>query len=432
MTNRIPRLGALSLVIVGALVHFPQAASAQSLADRIGRAPAGRLQFSFAARPGSCGDGRSFIHWSSSTYGSNEYVSFDSNREGCAAGPVRVVLDRAGSEVVGLSAFVGPQRVSDGATDLGLVSAREGAGWLMHLAATNEGRAGRDALLPAMIADSVDNSDELLAIAKDATRPRDVRRSAMNWIPRESEDVPAVSGRVIDALMTIARDANEEQPVRQSALRTVSRLPQGAGIPALISAAGDANSGWMMREAVSTLSSSGDPRARAWLRSAVKRTDLPDEVMANVIRGVGREWATQADMTALRQMYPSLTGEKSREAALSSIAEAGGAETARWFISIAKDENATQSARRRALEYARRAGTSSRDMIALYDDMADATLREALLSIYAQAGDAAAVDKLISIAKTDTNPQQRRRAIQYLSRSDDKRARDAIVGMVEK
>ena len=55
--------GAASAAALALLAAAAQA-GAQSLAARVDAAPAGAVQFHFAARPGVCGNGRSFIQTS--------------------------------------------------------------------------------------------------------------------------------------------------------------------------------------------------------------------------------------------------------------------------------------------------------------------------------------------------------------------------------
>ena len=43
------------------VVAAGSAAQSQSLANRVSAAPDGRVQFTFAARPGVCGNGRTYI-----------------------------------------------------------------------------------------------------------------------------------------------------------------------------------------------------------------------------------------------------------------------------------------------------------------------------------------------------------------------------------
>src|SRR5687768_9423483 len=91
-----------TLALTGLATSLP----GQSLADRVAGANQPRVQFTYAARADVCGNGRSFIQVS----GNSWYGSFNDGdrRDACEAGPVRVVLDRAGREVVSITSYVGP------------------------------------------------------------------------------------------------------------------------------------------------------------------------------------------------------------------------------------------------------------------------------------------------------------------------------------
>jgi HEAT repeat protein len=240
---------------------------------------------------------------------------------------------------------------------------------------------------------------------------------------------------VTEALLQIARDENDNMDVRRSALGVLSRLDHGAGIPPLIELARANLSGdrtWLSKESLGALARSGDPRARDFLRSVVQRTDIADDVLYTAIRGLGTEYATGSDGELLRRIYPKLTGDRSRDAVLSVVAEMGGAENTRWLLAIARDESAPIAARRRALSYASRAGVPTADLVRLYDTTTDPQMKDALIGFYAQSGDKQAVDKLLSIAKNDENPGIRRRTIAQLSRSDDPRVKEFLKDLIER
>lgn len=415
------------------LAAFTSPARAQSLARRITSAPEGRVQFSFAARPGVCGNGRSYIQTGPNSFSGN----WDDTRrmDPCVAGPVRVVLERADRDVISLQTYVGPASVDPGTTDLGTVRPEEAADYLFSLARDAEGRVGRDAIMPAMLADAGNMSGDLLAIGRDASRPRETRRSALSWLGQTAGVEGSVSPRVSDALLQIARDENDNMEVRRTALGVLSRLDQGAGIPPLIELSranltGDRT--WLSKESLGALARSGDPRARDFLRTVVQRNDVPDDVLNTAIRGLGTEYATGRDAELLRQVYPRLTGDHSREAVLSSLAEIGGTENTRWLLGVARDENAPIATRRRALSYASRAGVPTAELVKLYDTTTDPQMKDALISFYAQSGDRLATDKLLSIAKTDENPAIRRRTIAQLSRSEDPRVKEFLKDLIER
>jgi len=179
---------------------------AQSVARRVASAPEGRVQFSFPARPGICGNGRSYIQTGPNSY-SGSWVGDDARRmDPCVAGPVRVVLDRADRNVISLQTYVGPPSVDPGTTDLGSVGAEEAADYLFSLAREAEGRVGREAIMPAMLADAGNTSAELLAIGRDPSRPRETRRSALT-----SEAVEFVMQRLVSAMRTVSHDLELSQ-----------------------------------------------------------------------------------------------------------------------------------------------------------------------------------------------------------------------------
>ena len=136
----------------------------------------------------------------------------------------------------------------------------------------------------------------------------------------------------------MARDENDNQQVRSSALRVLSRQENGEGIPALIEISRTTPDMWLGKQALSTLAQSGDPRARTYLRTAVQRDDLNDDMRVAAIRGIGRDYATTQDAEFLRGLYAKLPSEKTKEAVLASLGEMGGTANAKWLMTIAGEQ----------------------------------------------------------------------------------------------
>src|SRR5262245_3056032 len=110
---------ATSLTGLGLLAALPLQGAAQSLAARIDAAPAGHVQLSFAARPGVCGNGRTYIQTAPGNFtGSfNTSISETLRVDPCEPGPVRVLLDRAGREIIAIQTFVGSSTARTDGTD---------------------------------------------------------------------------------------------------------------------------------------------------------------------------------------------------------------------------------------------------------------------------------------------------------------------------
>ena len=427
MTRR-PLLWLLAGATLTTLTH---AASAQSLDRRITQVRDGQVEFNYAARPGVCGDGRYWMRVdANSWHGTFNDVT---RMAPCESGPVRVVLTRAEGTTVKLQAFAGPLQSEQGATNLGRVPAREAATYLLNIAQTVDARTGGDALFPASLADSATVSPVLLEIIQNDARPRELRRRAMSYLAQRADEPGGVGGREASRrLGALARDEKDNQQVRQSALSALLRLDAGAGFTALEELALNASDPWLAGAATKSLAGSGDPRAREFLKRAAARTDMPNEARTAAIQGLGGEYGSAADAAFLRDLYPKLTSEHQRDAALSAVASIGGSTNATWLLRIARGDTGAVRQRRRAIELADRAGVPVTELISLYDDVGDSEIRGAIIDALARDGSRPAVDKLLAIARDDTQSHQRRRAISALGKFDDLRVREALRGLVER
>ena len=332
-----------------AMLATPSLAACQSVERLVSGAGDGTVQFHFAAREGVCGNGRNFYRTGEMGY----YSSYGNNNggdENCSKGPVRAVIVRAGREIIRVETYAGPiANDPDGGKDLGAVSARDAASYLIGLAGSLEGRPARDAMQPAMLADSGVVTPQLTMLAKDQTRSRDIRSSAISWLARRRGETGGVGAAAAQhTLDAIVRDRNESETTRRHALSTLGNLDRGEGVPLLIGFATDADS-WIAKSSFSSLANSGDPRARQFVRGALRRADLPEESRANAIRGIGNEYAVASDYRMLRDLYSSVNNDQERNAIVNTVANAGGGENTNWLLGIAKSPTEPASRRRQAV-----------------------------------------------------------------------------------
>jgi hypothetical protein len=403
-------------------------ANAQGTLERRVTAVAnGQVQFHFASHEDTCGDGLRFMRTGDdSWYGTYINTSDPGMRAQCARGPLRVLVTLADREVVRIESFIGPVQQADGATDLGAVGAREASAWLLGIAARADGRPAREAILPAVLADSAAPTPALLAIARDQDRARDTRRSAISWLVRAPD---ASSSETARTLGSLARDERDAPTVRQAALSALIRLPQGTGITALSQLAAERQDLWLGREASKVLARSGDPRARAYLRTAVADTRLPEDLRAAAIAGLGNDMATGADAKLLRDTWRSLSDERTKNATLSAVAAIGGAANAEWLMTIARDGEQSPALRRKAVSLSERAGATGAQLSQLYESVDDTDTRGAVISALGTEGSKPARDKLLDIAKSSELPTLRRRAISALDKFDSPEVREALAAI---
>ena len=234
--------------------------SAQSIADRVKRAADGTVRLTFATRPEYCGRGGSISrggNWR------NQFGDWDRSRDvewdtSCDYGPGRLVLEKRDGEIVSLKFYMGGRwRDRSDATDLGTVGAKAAADYLLSLASTLPGRAGREAIFPATIADSATVWPQLIRVARDEERPRETRKQAVFWLGQAAGEA-ATSG-----LDSLSRDADVDRDVQKQVVFALSQRPKDEGIPILIRVARTHKDPEVRRDAVFWLGQSNDPRAIA-------------------------------------------------------------------------------------------------------------------------------------------------------------------------
>jgi hypothetical protein len=253
------------LVFALSLVAAP--AVAQRLPARIATAPDGTVRMSFAARPAVCGNGRNIIAFDCSGGKCGRHtIMFDGRFEGdkveydCEPGPVRVSLTVRNGAVQSLRTYVGGRwaiPIGPGVTDLGTVSSHDATDFLLDLAHGADGRVGEDAILPAVLADSVTVWEALLQLARDERLPRRSRRQAVFWLGQAAGDV-ATRG-----LTELVDDGGVDRDVKEQAVFALSQQRDGDAVPALIRIARAHPDREVRRKALFWLGQSDDPRALA-------------------------------------------------------------------------------------------------------------------------------------------------------------------------
>ena len=236
----------------------------QDLGRRVAAAPEGQVRFSYAARPGVYGNGRNQISWDCrngrcrNRQSDGDWSESDDWRSACDSGPVRVALTVRDHAVSRLRVYVGGTwRPNPGATDLGTVPTRDATRFLLDLAARTDSRAGREAIFPATLADSVTIWPDLLRIARDPRVHEETRKAAVFWLGQ------AAGAAATKDLSDLVDDTSTDLEVKKSAVFAISQLPHEDGVPALIRVARSNRSPAVRKNALFWLGQTNDPRAIA-------------------------------------------------------------------------------------------------------------------------------------------------------------------------
>lgn len=252
------RVATGALLMASALAPLRQLHS-QGATERLAQVRDGRVRFTVALRPEVCGsgqniwrsrDGRNRTTWGDRT---SRDVEYDVE---CDSGPGRIVIDKDGGDVEDLRFYVGGRwRAGTQVTDLGQLSTREASTLLLSIARSNEGKAGRNAIFPLTVIDSVEIWRDLMQLARDDSRPRETRKQAVFWLGQLAEG-PATAG-----LDELVGEAALDRDVREQAIFALSQRPKDEGVPALVKVVRTSRDPELRKKALFWLGQSGDPRA---------------------------------------------------------------------------------------------------------------------------------------------------------------------------
>ncbi|HMI55790.1 MAG TPA: HEAT repeat domain-containing protein, partial [Gemmatimonadaceae bacterium] len=237
-------------------------------------------------------------------------------------------------------------------------------------------------------------------------------------------------GEAMSLVMGAARN-DPDIKVRAEALRFLAAMPGDQAISTIEAMARTPGNEDLQRAAISALGHSDNPRARQSLRSIIERSDLSENLRISALTSIDAERAPE-NGAYVRSIYPRLETPRLKAAAIRAVARAGGNDNDQWLLSVVRNQNESSEVRAMALRYAGRSSIPIADLAKMYELAADRPLRHQLISLYAQRPEPEATDKLLSIARSATDPDMRRYAISALSRKNDPRTKKLLLEIIDK
>jgi HEAT repeat protein len=277
-----------------------------------------------------------------------------------------------------------------------------------------------------------------------------LRRRAVYILGRSGTDEATAD------LVEVAK-SDPDGGVRTDAIMMIARSPGATTVKVLEQLFNESDDQRTREAALSALRSTGGPEAKRALRTIIEKGDLPERTRAEAIQQLGRrsensvevyvaspgQKLTRArdaaaartddeDAVFLRGLYGKSDSRLIKGAILSAVARIGGPANDQWLLGIAKNREEDTSLRREALSRIKTSSLSIEELGKLFEALPERDLRNAVVNQLASRDDPAAVDKLIEIAKSGTDPQVRRQAIAALARKNDPRTTKLLLELVEK
>jgi HEAT repeat protein len=400
--DAMTRLGVSSATVALAAVFFvPPVAVQGDLARRVNAAPDGLVKMQYAARPGICGDGRTFI--ADNTTGSRGYdvwflegMNFTTSTgdftSRCAEGPVRLMLVVRDHRVIAVQPFVGPSSPATErpGTELGVVSASDVSRYLLDLAASGREDVARNGILAASIADSVRIAARLATMARNKSLASSVRESALKWVGRvgrREDDRDAIR-----VARTIAEDNDDDINVRERAIRVIGEDDNDSAY--LRSLFPRLDEPTLRERIVRVVAENGTRSDMDWIRGIATNKNERVSIRERAVRVL----ADAGDSRSLRELYTQLDDATLRERVIRVMADIGDGETKRWLRDIVERSSESAAVRERAIRSLADAGDISY-LQSAYKTLDDEGLRERVIRSVADAGGADAMTWLRNIVR---------------------------------
>jgi HEAT repeat protein len=274
------------------------------------------------------------------------------------------------------------------------------------------------------------DADRALPILKQVLERRDpcsveLRRKAVFLVSQKG-------GADVEDVLLHAAQSDPDREVRAQAIFWLSQVNTDRAVTALDSVLMRSTDREIQEKAIFALSQHQSARAGEILRRFIDRDDAPDDLKANAIFWLGQEHGGE-NIGYLREIYPRLKSQELKEKVIFSISQNDDASSRQWLMDLALNGNEPMEMRKKALFWAGQKGdVAIGDLAKLYSSMADREMKEQLIFAYSQRHESGAVDQLMAIAEKEPDPELRKKAIFWLGQSDDPRAAEFLLRIINK
>lgn len=268
------------------------------------------------------------------------------------------------------------------------------------------------------------NADRALPVLRQVMQRRDqcsvlLRRRAVFLIADKQ------SPQTVDLLLNAA-NSDPDMEVRRQAVFWLSEVDDPRAVEALARFVAESDDDEVRERAIFALSQHNSAEAMAVVRGVARDRSAPTRLRRRAIFWLAEE-GSREDVEALKTMFGQEADPEIAERILFAVGQTERPEDARWLMSVAADEGRDPELRSRAIFWAAEAGISANELGQLYDRIEDRGLKERIIFGLAESGEPGAIDRLIEIARTETDSQLRTKAIFWLGNSDDERAADVLL-----
>ncbi len=231
-----------------------------------------------------------------------------------------------------------------------------------------------------------------------------------------------------DLLLKIARN-DPDSEVREQAVFWLSQVADERAVTMLEDILRTSRDEGLQNKAVFALSQHRSGRGAAILREFAERDGTSEELRGQAIFWLGQR-ANAETNAFLRSLYTRLKSDELKDKVIFSLSQRRNMGNEKWMMDIVTNPRESIEMRKKALFWAGQGGTNIEELLPFYERLADREMKEQMIFVLSQRKSGPAVDKLLSIAKTDKDPELRKKAIFWLGQSRDPRVQQFLLDII--
>jgi HEAT repeat protein len=262
-------------------------------------------------------------------------------------------------------------------------------------------------------------------VATNRAQPAAVRKQALFVLADKAD-----ASRARDVLRAIALDTSDDREVRAQAVFWLSEVPGEETLDLLAEIADSTSDREFANRVIFAISQHDDPRSWEMLRNYARDDALDAELRKQAIFWIGDEGGADA-LPFLIELYSSITNVDLRRQILFAVSETGSPDAKPWLLERARDTTEALDVRRQALFWTAEVGITAEELTELYRSFDEPGFREHLIWLIAEEGGDDSVELLIEIARNDPDPDMRTKAIFWIGDSDDPRAAEYLLELLQ-
>ena len=188
----------------------------------------------------------------------------------------------------------------------------------------------------------------------------------------------------------------------------------------------------ILEQAVFAISQMDSEEAGAVLRDLARDPSQDAEIREMALFGLGHNGSAE-DRAFLRELYTGLDDPQLKEQVLHAVAQHEDPESGDWLVSIALDPDEDMESRKMALFWAGQQGLLPLARLdEVYTSIDDREMREQIIFVLSQDGSDEAVQRLMTIAREEEDPQLRKDAIFWIGQSDAEGAEEFLLEIINR